>query len=132
MWIYWNKYYKDLIVLDNLSKPSAKKNLLFLKKKKILFKKIDIAKSKLEVEKLIRKYKPKAIFHLAGQVAMSSSIHNPINDFHGNVTSTLNILEAIRKFSNRTILIYSSTNKVYGDLENYKYTEKKNKIYFKK
>ena len=130
--ISFNKnHYKNLLILDNLSKPTAKKNLIFLKKKKISFKKIDIAKSKLKVEKLIRKHKPKAIFHLAGQVAMSSSIHNPINDFDGNVISTLNILEAIRKFSNKTILIYSSTNKVYGDLENYKYTEKKTRYMIK-
>ena len=50
----------------------------------------------------------------------------------GNLTpAQFNILEAIRKFSNKTILIYSSTNKVYGDLENYKYTEKKTRYIIK-
>ena len=123
--------YKDLLIIDNLSKPTAKKNLLLLKKNKISFKKIDIAKSKLKIEQLIKKYKPKAIFHLAGQVAMSLSIQNPYDDFNGNVSSTLNILEALRKYSKKTILIYSSTNKVYGDLENYKYSENKTRFVIK-
>ncbi len=125
------KNYKDLLIIDNLSKPTAKKNLLILKKNKISFKNIDIAKSKLKIEQLIKKHKPKAIFHLAGQVAMSLSIQNPYNDFHGNVSSTLNILEAMRKYSKKTVLIYSSTNKVYGDLENYKYSENKTRFVIK-
>tara|TARA_B100000787_G_C16196103_1_gene300951 strand:+ start:2679 stop:3716 length:1038 start_codon:yes stop_codon:yes gene_type:complete len=122
------KNYKDLLILDNLSKPTANKNLSILKKNKISFTKIDIGKSKNKIEELIKKHKPKVIFHLAGQVAMSTSIKKPDYDFQGNVLSTINILEGIRKFSKKTILIFSSTNKVYGDLSNFNYVEKRTRF----
>ena len=66
---------------------------------------------------------PDAIFHLAGQVAMTTSIANPRMDFEVNVTGTHNLLEAVRQHSPDTIVVYSSTNKVYGDLEQYTYSE---------
>ena len=119
------KNYKKILILDNLSKITANKNLSILKKENISFIKIDIGKSKQKIEKLIKQYKPKVIFHLAGQVAMSTSLKKPDFDFQGNVLSTINLLESIRKFSKKTILIFSSTNKVYGDLKNFNYIEKK-------
>ena len=125
------KNYKEILILDNLSKPTANKNLLVLKKNKISFNKIDIAKSKNRVQNLIKKYKPKVIFHLSGQVAMSTSLKNPDLDFQGNVVSTINLLEGIRKFSKKTLLIFASTNKVYGDLDNLKYFENKTRFTIK-
>lgn len=125
------KNYRNLLILDNLSKSTAKKNLNILKENKISFSNIDIAKSKNKVENLVKKFKPKVIFHLAGQVAMSTSIKKPYLDFQGNVQSTINLLEAIRKFSDKTILIFSSTNKVYGDLANFNYLEKKTRYTIK-
>ena len=124
--------YKDILVIDNLSKKTAIKNLDLLKKAKINFKKIDIAKSQKKIENLIKKTKPKVIFHLAGQVAMSTSISDPYLDFSGNVKSTINILESIRKHSKKTSLIYASSNKVYGDLNNYLYKETKTRFQIKK
>ena len=125
------KNYKNILVLDNLSKPTANKNLSILKQNNISFSKIDIAKSQKKIENLIKKFKPKVIFHLAGQVAMSTSLKDPYLDFQGNVQSTINLLEAIRKFSNKTILIFASTNKVYGDLENFNYLENKTRYIIK-
>ena len=124
--------YKDILVIDNLSKKTAVKNLSLLKKAKISFKKIDIAKSPKKIEKLIKKTKPKVIFHLAGQVAMSTSIKDPYLDFNGNVKSTINILETIRKYSKKTSLIFASSNKVYGDLNNYSYKETKTRFQIRK
>lgn len=60
------------------------------------------------------------ICHLAGQVAVTTSVKEPREDFEINALGTLNVLEAVRKSSARPIVIYSSTNKVYGrmaDLE---------------
>ena len=125
------KRQKDVLILDNLSKTTAKKNLNILKKNNISFTKIDIAKSRNKIESLVKKFKPKVIFHLAGQVAMSTSIKKPYLDFQGNIQSTINLLEAIRKFSDKTILIFASTNKVYGDLDNFKYLEKKTRYVIK-
>ena len=125
------KIFKELLIIDNLSKPTANKNLSVLKKNKIKFNKIDIAKSKDKIQNLIKLHKPKVIFHLAGQVAMSTSIKDPHLDFQGNVISTINLLEGIRKFSKNTILIFASTNKVYGDLENLKYLKNKTRYKIK-
>jgi CDP-paratose 2-epimerase len=58
---------------------------------------------------------------LAGQVAMTTSIQNPRLDFEVNALGTLNILEAVRLYSPKTGVIYSSTNKVYGELAHYEY-----------
>ena len=74
------------------------------------------------------------VIHLAAQVAVTTSIKDPKYDFEVNALGTLNILEAIRKFSPTTIFINASTNKVYGSCnnipiyeneENYKYLDEK-------
>ncbi len=54
---------------------------------------------------------------------MTTSIDNPCMDFEINVGGTLNLLEAVRQYNSNCNIIYSSTNKVYGDLEQYKYNE---------
>jgi CDP-paratose 2-epimerase len=63
------------------------------------------------------------VFHLAGQVAMTTSIANPRFDFEINVMGSHNLLEAIRQYAPEATVVYSSTNKVYGDLEQYTYRE---------
>jgi CDP-paratose 2-epimerase len=75
------------------------------------------------VESAVKKFKPHVMVHLAGQVAMTTSIKNPRLDFEVNGMGTLNVLEAVRLHSPETILLYSSTNKVYGSLGNLGYRE---------
>ncbi len=58
-----------------------------------------------------------AVIHLAAQVAVTTSIADPRNDIEQNILGTFNVLEAIRLSSNKPALIYTSTNKVYGSLE---------------
>ncbi len=58
-----------------------------------------------------------AIFHLAGQVAVTSSVVNPREDFESNAVGTFNTLEAARAAGTNPIFIYTSTNKVYGGME---------------
>jgi CDP-paratose 2-epimerase len=58
-----------------------------------------------------------AVFHLAAQVAVTSSLATPTYDFEVNARSTLNLLEALRAQANRPPLIFTSTNKVYGSLD---------------
>ena len=57
------------------------------------------------------------IYHLAGQVAVTTSVQNPRQDFESNALGTFNVLEAARLVGNDPILIYASTNKVYGGME---------------
>jgi len=56
------------------------------------------------------------IVHLAGQVSLMRSIEDPLEDFYSNALGTIYILEAVRKFHPTSRFIFSSTNKVYGDL----------------
>ena len=80
-------------------------------------------RNKNDVENLIREGDFDAVFHLAGQVAMTTSIANPYKDFEINVMGAIHLLDAIRMYSPETAVFFSSTNKVYGDLEHYKYVE---------
>lgn len=63
------------------------------------------------------------IIHLAGQVAVTSSVSDPSNDFENNALGTFNVLEAARLSGNQPIVIYTSTNKVYGGMENVRVEE---------
>ncbi len=57
------------------------------------------------------------IYHLAGQVAVTSSVADPRLDFEVNSLGTLNVLEAARKSDRNPIVVFTSTNKVYGGME---------------
>ncbi|NPV86385.1 MAG: NAD-dependent epimerase/dehydratase family protein [Anaerolineae bacterium] len=57
------------------------------------------------------------IVHLAGQVAVTTSVLNPREDFDVNAAGTLNVLEAARLSGRNPIVLYASTNKVYGGME---------------
>ena len=80
-------------------------------------------RNKNDVENTIKAGQFDIIFHLAGQVTMTKSITDPYKDFEINALGAVNVLEAIRKYSPQTGIIFSSTNKVYGDLEQYTYEE---------
>jgi len=111
-------------VFDNLSRLGSSLNLEWLKTKgSFQFIHGDIRNAN-DVEYLVKNTMPDVIFHLAGQVAMTTSISNPRLDFEINVVGSFNLLNACRMYASNCTLIYSSTNKVYGDLENFTYTEK--------
>lgn len=57
------------------------------------------------------------VLHLAAQVAVTTSITDPRNDFEQNALGTFNVLEAVRQSAQRPMVLYASTNKVYGGLE---------------
>ena len=76
-----------------------------------------------DVVRTIKTHTPDVIYHLAGQVAMTTSIADPRMDFEVNVGGSFNLLNAVRLYSPDSTIIYSSTNKVYGDLEQFNYRE---------
>lgn len=76
----------------------------------------DIADREL-VSELVKSVRPTCIFHLAGQVAVTVSQQDPVRDFQTNAVGTINLLEAVRTFVPESGFVFSSTNKVYGDLE---------------
>jgi CDP-paratose 2-epimerase len=114
----------DLTVLDDLSRHGSELNLEWLKSKgHFKFIRCDIRDRKAVADAL-KSTKPDAVFHLAGQVAMTTSINDPVRDFEVNALGSLNLLEAVRAYSPSAPVIYSSTNKVYGDFEHVRFEEK--------
>src|SRR5215510_1796393 len=63
------------------------------------------------------------IYHLAGQVAVTTSVEDPRTDFEVNALGTLNVLEGARLSGRRPIFVFTSTNKVYGGMEDVAVTE---------
>jgi CDP-paratose 2-epimerase len=57
-----------------------------------------------------------AVFHLAAQVAVTTSLDDPLDDFDVNLRGTLTVLEALRRVGRPVPLLFTSTNKVYGSL----------------
>lgn len=114
---------EDLLVFDNLSRVGSSSNLEWLKAQgDFRFVHGDI-RSPSDVSRVVSAFQPEVVFHLAGQVAMTTSLENPRLDFETNALGSLNLLEAVRTSTPKAIVVYSSTNKVYGDLENYSYRE---------
>ncbi|MEE8483730.1 MAG: SDR family NAD(P)-dependent oxidoreductase [Nitrospinota bacterium] len=119
-----------VIVLDNLSRKGAASNLAWLRKnhKKVIFEKADIRDYK-KVKKVFGKYKKiDVVLHLAAQVAVTTSVVDPREDFDINALGTFNVLEAVRetyklssaKKKKAPFFINASTNKVYGGMEDIK------------
>jgi CDP-paratose 2-epimerase len=114
----------ELCVFDNLSRFGSHLNLQWLQSNGAFsFIHGDI-RIHDDIDKVIRNFKPDVIFHLAGQVAMTTSIDRPYYDFSVNALGSMNVLEAARKSVPEAVIVYSSTNKVYGDLSWVKYLEK--------
>ncbi|MEK7533164.1 MAG: GDP-mannose 4,6-dehydratase [Patescibacteria group bacterium] len=116
----------DVIVFDNLSRANTDKNLAWLKTLggNLTYIKGDL-RSIADTAKLISFLADAdAVLHLAAQVAVTTSVINPREDFEINAVGTFNLLEAMRASESRAKLIYSSTNKVYGGMEDVAVEEK--------
>lgn len=113
----------EVLLLDNLSRIGSDQNYTWLQTLgKFKFVKANTYDFE-DVLKTIKDFQPDIIFHFAGQVAMTTSISNPRLDFNTNVLGAFNVLEAVRQTAPKCGIIFSSTNKVYGDLEQYTYKE---------
>lgn len=120
-----------VIIFDNLSRIGTPGNIEWLKKTygEDSFELIlgDVREFKA-VEKAVQQ--ADLVLHLAAQVAVTTSVEDPRTDFEINALGTLNVLEAARLSSKKPPVIYSSTNKVYGDLEYVKVSEGEESYYF--
>jgi CDP-paratose 2-epimerase len=105
-----------LIVFDNMSREGAPKNLQWLQSLgDFQFIKGDVS-AESDVRQLMERSNPDVIFHLAGQVAMTTSMRDPRRDFSTNVLGSFNLLESVRQVCPGATIVYSSSNKVYGEL----------------
>jgi CDP-paratose 2-epimerase len=105
-----------VLILDNLMRGGVQENAHWLKNRHgnaIEIKVADIRDSSAVKDVVAR---ADAIFHLAAQVAVTSSLERPLEDFEINARGTLNVLEAIRSGNPSAPLVFASTNKVYGRL----------------
>jgi CDP-paratose 2-epimerase len=108
---------RDVLILDNLVRPGVERNLRWLH---------DNYENRLQVEiadirdpKVVRDAvrRSSQVFHLAAQVAVTSSLEAPLEDFEINARGTLNVLEALRAMRDPPPLVFTSSNKVYGVLD---------------
>ncbi|MEK7690446.1 MAG: NAD-dependent epimerase/dehydratase family protein, partial [Bdellovibrionota bacterium] len=106
-----------LMVFDNLSRLGCAANLDWLR----TFGNFEYFHGDIRVEsdiaKAVRDFKPDVVFHLAGQVAMTTSVARPQHDFAINGIGTVNLLEALRLFCPDARMTLSSSNKVYGRMK---------------
>jgi CDP-paratose 2-epimerase len=109
-----------VLVFDNLSRPGAEKNLQWLQQTHGNLLEVQIADVRNEKALHRAVQGVSKVFHFAAQVAVTTSLANPIEDFETNARGTLNLLEAIRRLEVRPALIFTSSNKVYGDLADVK------------
>ncbi len=106
----------DVAVLDNLSRQGAADNLRWLQELGTIRYIAGDVRAVGMLDTVLKELQPDAIFHLAGQVAMTTSMANPRLDFETNVVGTVNLLEAVRAHCPAAVVTYASSNKVYGDL----------------
>ncbi len=107
---------EEVTIFDNLSRTGATLNLGWLESLgKFSFIHGD-SRNPFEMEAAVRRSRPSAIFHLAGQVAMTTSMQAPRRDFEINAGGTINLLESVKQHIPEAAVVYASSNKVYGDL----------------
>jgi CDP-paratose 2-epimerase len=116
------KHYLDdgceVVVVDNLSRTGSQKNLEWLQSgRPFTFEKCDVRDFETLAGIVRRHNDADVVLHLAAQVAVTTSVVNPREDFEVNALGTFNVLEAVRQHAREAAVIYSSTNKVYGGLE---------------
>lgn len=108
---------RQVILLDNLSRSGVDQNALWLQQKhgsrvRIL---VGDVRDRKDIQRAIQGVAH--VFHFAAQVAVTTSIVDPRTDFEINTLGTLNLLEELRTLENPPSIIYTSTNKVYGGLD---------------
>jgi len=108
----------EVVVFDNLSRSGSKKNLEWIRRGcSVEFVRGDVRKFEDLIDVVTQKGPFDLILHLAAQVAVTTSVVNPREAFEINALGTFNLLEAIRQHDPDTTLVYASTNKVYGEME---------------
>ena len=129
----------EVLVYDNLmrskifgvDRKSVEYNWNYLKDFKTVTRlKADI-RDRAALEKAFKKFKADAVIHAAGQPGVGFSLNDPCEDASINAVGTLNVVEALRQSNSKAVLVYCSTNKVYGDNVNrFPILEKKTRYSF--
>ena len=123
---YFLKKGSSVLVMDDLSRHGTEHNLDYLRSLNGNFEFLesdirDFAACELAVRNC------DLVYHLAAQVAVTTSVTCPRHDFEVNLLGTLNLLEAIRRQPIRPFLVFTSTNKVYGEMKDIAIHERNNR-----
>lgn len=116
-------------IYDNLSRPGTRSNLAWLKTVGPYCLIRGDVRQAARMAATVQSFRPDVVLHYAGQVAVTTSVTDPRHDFEVNALGTFNVLEAVRRSpkgaaGRRCSLLYSSTNKVYGGMEDIKVVER--------
>ncbi len=105
-----------VLIFDNMLRAGALENAQWLKRRHGDWVEVEVAdvRDTAAVNRVVAKCA--AVLHLAAQVAVTTSIEQPLEDFEINARGTLNVLEAVRLHNPRAAVVFASTNKVYGRL----------------
>lgn len=123
---------QKVTIFDNFSRQGTRENVRWLKDtygtRKLTVVEGDIR----DFNKLKRAIKNQdAVIHLAAQVAVTTSVTNPREDFEINCLGTFNLLEAVRLRSPQAMVLFASTNKVYGGMEEIKIVKQKKRYAYR-
>src|SRR5262245_38746617 len=106
----------DVTLFDSLTRPGSELNLAWLRSRHPSLKhKLGDVRDAEAVSDAVAH--ADVIYHLAGQVAVTTSVDDPATDFEVNALGTFNVLEAARASRRRPVVLFTSTNKVYGGIE---------------
>jgi CDP-paratose 2-epimerase len=108
-----------VIIVDSLAREGVKRNLEWLRTQgSFEFVQLDIREGE-DLARLLHQHRDAGrVLHLAAQVAVTTSVTAPREDFEINALGTFNVLEAMRRAKMTAPLLYASTNKVYGEMTN--------------
>ena len=106
----------DVVVFDALARAGVERNLAWLERRHGERVRRVVADVRDSPSVAAAVEGADVIFHLAAQVAVTTSLQDPVADFEVNIGGALNVLEAARRSPKRPPVIFASTNKVYGDL----------------
>lgn len=104
-------------IYDNFSRSGSEVNLRWLQERHrggLAVIRGDLRQPDLRLAEAVER--ADVVFHFAAQVAVTLSVTDPRHDFETNALGTFNLLEAVRLSKRRPIVLYSSTNKVYGKM----------------
>jgi CDP-paratose 2-epimerase len=105
-------------VIDDLSRGGSERNIEWLQSYgAVQLYRVDVSKGAALLTVLKHEAPFHVVLHLAGQVGVTQSIADPMRDFEVNALGTLNLLEGLREIDQNALLIHSSTNKVYGAMD---------------
>ncbi|HSC17356.1 MAG TPA: NAD-dependent epimerase/dehydratase family protein [Rhizomicrobium sp.] len=106
----------QVLLFDNLSRLHVRENVAWLQQHHgdRLSLRVGDVRDTEAVNEAMRG--ARAVIHLAAQVAVTTSVENPVEDFEVNARGTLNVLEGVRRYAPEAPVLFASTNKVYGKL----------------